>query len=165
MLPLACLVLPSRQCRVLRNLPALAVVARRVALPRRFGRVCWDQAALRRGAGRRVPLPIRIACSTGKFQLMRQFAGTDPHDVERRRGLSHASEESSHRRSARGQLTAFFTLWKLAALRRAAAPASALRNIWQGILACIRGEFHRHCRIDAESTVRIARHRSLMPLP
>ena len=47
----------------------------------------------------------------------------------------------------RGRMTAFFTLWKLAALRRAAPPQ-------QGIRACIRGEFHRHCRIDAESTVR-----------
>ena len=34
----------------------------------RVGRVCWDLAALRRGAGRRVPLPIRIAGPTGKFQ-------------------------------------------------------------------------------------------------
>ena len=65
----------------------------------------------------------------------------------------------------RGRMKVFFTLWKLAALRRAAAPASALRHIWQGIRACVRGEFHHRCRIDAESTVRIARHRSLMPLP
>ena len=38
-----------------------------VAPSRRFGRVCWDLAALRRGADRRVPLPIRIAGPTGKF--------------------------------------------------------------------------------------------------
>ena len=41
-------------------------------------RVCWDLAALRRGAGRRVPLPIRIACPTGKFQSCAGRA--DPHD-------------------------------------------------------------------------------------
>ena len=99
-----------------------------VALPRRFGRVCWNLAALRRGAGRRVPLPIRIACSTGKFQLMRQFAGTDPHDVERRRGLSHASKERSHR--PLGAWTndgILITLWKLAVAkwqhRRAISPS------------------------------------------
>jgi len=119
MLPLACVLLPSRQCQVLlatcQPLPSWRAA---VALPRRFGRVCWARAALRRGAGRRVPLPIRIAGSTGNS--CHAIAGRDPHDVERRRGSSHASEESSYRRLARGRMTAFFTLWKLAALCRAA---------------------------------------------
>ena len=96
-LPLACVVLLSRQCRVCfgtcQPLPSWRAA---VALPRRFGRVCWDLAALRRGAGRRVPLPIRIACPTGKCDG--QLLGTTRTMVERRRGLSHASEESSHRR-------------------------------------------------------------------
>ena len=65
-LPLA-RVLLSRQFRVSAYLPALAVVAAAVAPSRRFGRVCWDLAAMRRDAGRLVPLPIRIAGPTGKF--------------------------------------------------------------------------------------------------
>ena len=106
MLPLACVVLPSRQCRVLRNLPALAVVARRIALPRRFGRVCRDLAALRRGAGRRVPLPIRIAGPAGKFQ---SHAGRTTRTMWSAVDAFYLSEESSRRRLARGRITAFLS--------------------------------------------------------
>ena len=69
--------------------------------------------------------------------LMRQFAGTDPHDVERRRRVSHASQKSSHGRLARGRMTAFLSHsgnWQ-----------------WQnGSTDAVR--FRRRCRIDAERT-------------
>ena len=93
-LPLACVPLLSRQCRVLWNLPAPWPSWRAVvALPRRFGRVCWDLAAMRRGADRLVPLPIRIACSTGNFQsdenllgATRTIFGAPPGPITRVRG-------------------------------------------------------------------------------
>ena len=120
MLPLACVLLPSRQCQVLlatcQPLPSWRAA---VALPRRFGRVCWARAALRRGAGRRVPLPIRIAGSTGNF--CHAIAGRDPHDVERRRRASHASQKSPHRRLARGRMKVFLSPsgnWQLCAAPR-----------------------------------------------
>ena len=56
-----------------------------------------------------------VGCRS-RFVLVAQQANSyskcrapTPHDVERRRGLSHASEESSHGRLARGRMTAFLS--------------------------------------------------------
>ena len=128
-----------------------------VALLRRFGRVCWDRAALRRGADRRVPLPIRIAGPTGNS--CHAIAGRDPHDVERLLLLSHASQESSHRPLGARTNDDVLITWKLA-VANGSTDAVPFRRRCR--IDCIRAEFHCRCRIDAESTVRIARHRSLV---
>ena len=115
-LPLACVLLPSRQCRVL--LTCQPLPSWRAVSHCRFGSAgcagIWQlrDEMLTVWCRSRFVLLAQQANSS----LMRQFAGTDPHDVERRRRVSHASEESSHR--PLGAWTndgIFITLWKLAA--------------------------------------------------
>jgi hypothetical protein len=93
MLPLACVLLPSRFVIGCAGLWQLCDAVRAVGCRSRF--VLLAQQA--------------------NSSLMRQFAGTDPHDLERRRCVFNASQKSSHRRLARGRMTAFFALRKLAA--------------------------------------------------
>ena len=88
----------------------------RVLLPSRFVIGCaglWQLCDAVRAVGCRSRFVL--LAQQANSSLMRQFAGTDPHDVERRRRVSHASEESSHR--PLGAWTndgIFITLWKWA---------------------------------------------------
>ena len=91
MLPLACVLLPSRFVIGCAGLWQLCDEVRTVGCRSRF--VLLAQQAI----------PV----------MRRAHA---PHDVERRRRVSHASEESSHRRlGAWTNGGIFITLWKLAA--------------------------------------------------
>ena len=85
---------------------------------------------------------VRAVGCRSRFVLLAQqaipchaIAGRDPHDVERRRGLSQTSEDSSRRRLARGRMTAFLSpsgncnIGSMAMAAQDAVAAASMRKI------------------------------------